>query len=148
MTAERTRVLDRVRSRLASVRDRSPAADHGVRAVDRYLEVQGSLLAAAVSYYGFLALFPLIAVVFGVTSVLSRVAPSVEFARGVDSRCDTCVTADPGTEGGNDELTVADRTHRDLLARVQAGSAHRLDGKRHLVLRGHPRHSFTVSLPA
>jgi membrane protein len=40
--------------------------------------VQGSLLAAAVSYYGFLALFPLVAVVFGVTSVLSRVAPSVE----------------------------------------------------------------------
>ncbi len=78
MKAQRAPILDRIRSRLVSVRDRSPAADHGVRAVDRYLEVQGSLLAAAVSYYGFLALFPLIAVAFGVTSVLSRVAPSVE----------------------------------------------------------------------
>ncbi len=78
MESERARLADRVRARLASVRGRSPAADHGVRALDRYLEVQGSLLAAAVSYYGFLALFPLIAVVFGATSVLSRVAPSVE----------------------------------------------------------------------
>ncbi len=71
-------LIDQVRARLVSVRDRSRLADHGVRAVDRYLEVQGALLAAAVSYYGFLALLPLIAVALGVTSVLSRVAPSVQ----------------------------------------------------------------------
>jgi membrane protein len=72
--------LRRLRNQLAAVRDRSPAAAHGVRAVDRYLEAQGALLAAAVSYYGFLALFPLVAVALGVTSVLSRIAPSVDHA--------------------------------------------------------------------
>jgi len=71
-------VIGRVRARLARVQDRSLLADHGVRAVDRFLAVQGALLAAAVSYYGFLALFPLVAVAFGVTSVLSQVAPSVQ----------------------------------------------------------------------
>jgi membrane protein len=74
----RDRLINRVRARLVSVRDRSPVADHGVRAVDRYLEVQGTLLAAAVSYYGFLAVFPMIAVAIGVASVVSRVAPKVE----------------------------------------------------------------------
>jgi membrane protein len=78
VTQRRARLIEQVRARLASVRDRSQLADHGVRAVDRYLQVQGALLAAAVSYYAFLALFPLIAVAFGVASVLSRVAPSVQ----------------------------------------------------------------------
>ena len=49
-----------------------------MRAVDRYLDVQGSLLAAAMTYYGFLALFPLVAVALGVAGVLSKVAPSVD----------------------------------------------------------------------
>jgi membrane protein len=71
-------VLRRLRDALDRVRDRSPLAAHGVRAVDRYLETQGSLLAAAVSYYGFLALLPLVAVVLGATSVLSHLAPSVD----------------------------------------------------------------------
>ncbi len=70
-------LLGRLRARLAQIRDRSPVADHGVRAVDRFLETQGSLLSAAVSYYGFLALLPLLAVALGAASVLSSVAPSV-----------------------------------------------------------------------
>ncbi len=49
-----------------------------MRAVDRYVEVQGSLLSAAMTYYGFLALFPLVAVALGVASVLSKAVPSVE----------------------------------------------------------------------
>jgi membrane protein len=76
--AEQTRFLDRVRARLLRLRDRSPLAAHGVRTVDRYLEAHGTLLAAAVSYYAFLALLPLIAVAFGVTSLLTRIAPSIQ----------------------------------------------------------------------
>lgn len=71
-------LLRRLRDRLDAVRDRSPVAAHGVRAVDRFLEVQGSLLAAAVSYYGFLAMLPLVAVALGATSVLSKIAPDVD----------------------------------------------------------------------
>jgi membrane protein len=66
------------RSLLARVQDRWRFADRLVRTVDRYLDVQGSLLSAGMTYYGFLALFPLVAVGLGVTSVLSRVVPSVD----------------------------------------------------------------------
>ena len=78
MVERPTQLINRVRAHLERARDRSPLADHGVRAVDRYLDVQGTLLAAAVTYYAYLALFPLIAVAFGVLSVLAKVAPSVE----------------------------------------------------------------------
>ena len=78
MVERPTQLINRVRARLERARDHSPLADHGVRAVDRYLDVQGTLLAAAVTYYAYLALFPLIAVAFGVLSVLAKVAPSVE----------------------------------------------------------------------
>src|SRR3954464_12839439 len=70
-------LLTRLRDRLAAVRDRSPLADRVVRSVDRYLDVQGSLLAAGLTYYGFLAVFPLVAVGLGVASFLSKVVPRV-----------------------------------------------------------------------
>ncbi len=78
MSIQPAPLLRRLRDRLDRIRDRSPLAAHGVRAVDRFLDTQGSLLAAAVSYFGFLALFPLLAVALGVTSVLSHLAPSVD----------------------------------------------------------------------
>ena len=71
-------LLAAMRSLLVRVRDRSPLADRTVRAVDDYLDAQGSLLSAGMTYYGFLAIFPLVAVALGVASVLSRVVPSVE----------------------------------------------------------------------
>lgn len=64
--------------RAAQVRDRSPAADHLWRALQRFADVQGSLLAAGITYYGFLALFPLAAVAYGVLSVLVLLMPALE----------------------------------------------------------------------
>jgi membrane protein len=71
-------LLTQLRDRLARVQGSSRLADRLVRSVDRYLVVQGSLLAAGMTYYGFLALFPLVAVLFGVAAVVSRLAPSVD----------------------------------------------------------------------
>jgi membrane protein len=71
-------LLTRVRDRLARVQDSSPRADRLVRTVDRYALAQGSLLAAGMTYYAFLALFPLVAVALGVASLVSRLAPSVD----------------------------------------------------------------------
>lgn len=67
-----------MRGLLVRVRYRSRLADRTVRAVDDYLDAQGSLLSAGMTYYGFLALFPLVAVALGVTSLLSRFVPSVD----------------------------------------------------------------------
>jgi membrane protein len=71
-------VLATLRSLLVRVRDRSPVADRMVRAVDDYLDAQGSLLAAGMTYYAFLALFPLVAVALGIASLLSLRVPEIE----------------------------------------------------------------------
>lgn len=70
-------LLEETRDRLAAVRDRRPAVDRLVRSIDRYVDVEGSLLAAGVTYYGFLALFPLVAVAYGLLALLSRLVPAV-----------------------------------------------------------------------
>jgi membrane protein len=62
---------------LVSVRSRSEIVDHGVRAGVRYAEVGGSQLSASITYYGFLAAFPLIALVYAVVDVLSALLPEL-----------------------------------------------------------------------
>ena len=47
MAPQSAPLLRRLRDRLDRIRDRSPLAAHGVRAVDRFVDTQGSLLAAA-----------------------------------------------------------------------------------------------------
>ena len=54
------RVKDRVTDRLNAVRERMPWFDHLARAGGRYTETRGNYLAAAITYFSFLALFPLL----------------------------------------------------------------------------------------
>ena len=67
------RIVDRAASwgeqALANARKRYGVFDHVVRALDRFNDVDGSRLAAAISYYGFFAAFALAAVVY---SLLGR----------------------------------------------------------------------------
>jgi len=53
-------------------------ADHAIRAGDRFFVVNGSLLSAGMTYYGFLALFPLLAVALGVSALTARFVPSID----------------------------------------------------------------------
>lgn len=46
---------------LTSARDKRPALDHGIRAYQRYTADAGNRQAAAVTYFGFLSFFPLLA---------------------------------------------------------------------------------------
>ena len=67
-------VFDRVEAAydrgVARARRRWPVADHGFAAWDRFEEVLGGRLAAAISYYGFFAAFALAVVVY---SILGRI---------------------------------------------------------------------------
>ena len=67
------RIVDRAASWcervVANARKRYGVLDHVVRALDRFNDVDGSRLAAAISYYGFFAAFSLAAVVY---SLLGR----------------------------------------------------------------------------
>jgi membrane protein len=71
-------VADRVRERLRGARSRWSWLDHAVRAYDRNSEVLGSQLAAAVTYFGFLSFFPLLALVFSLVGYISELYPDAQ----------------------------------------------------------------------
>jgi membrane protein len=73
-----TSPIARAKTAVAGVRRRSPVADHAVRATEHYGEVRGSALASAVTYYGFLSFFPLMAVAFFAVGYLARVYPEAQ----------------------------------------------------------------------
>ncbi len=68
-------VMDRVRATVRRARDRRPWVDHAVRAYDRHSEVLGGQVAAAITYFGFLSFFPLLALAFSVVGYVSVVYP-------------------------------------------------------------------------
>lgn len=98
-------LLEETRDRLAAVRDRRPAVDRLVRSIDRYVDVEGSLLAAGVTYYGFLALFPLVAVAYGLLALLTRLVPAVrdDITRAIGDSLPAALDLDTLTTAG---LTV------------------------------------------
>ncbi|GAA1478441.1 inner membrane protein YhjD [Nocardioides aestuarii] len=66
--------------RLADVRRRRPLIDHVVRMVQHYGAVKGSLQAGAVTYFGFLSFFPILALAFFVVGYVSKVYPGAQDA--------------------------------------------------------------------
>src|ERR1700759_3843662 len=76
---------------------------------------------------------------------LPLVAETVELSVLVEALCDARVTSYPRAQCGNDDLSLADRPHGDLVAGMEAGGTHRLDRDRDLVLRGDLRHAFTLA---
>jgi membrane protein len=67
-------------ARIRAARTRWRWFDHAANAYTRYNEVQGSLLAAAITYYGFLSFFPLLALVFAVVGYISGAYPDAQDA--------------------------------------------------------------------
>ncbi len=75
MPAEKQSLGDKAKSRIARVRERSPAADHLMRMVEHYGKVEGNVLAGAVTYFGFLSFFPILALGFAVIGYVSIAYP-------------------------------------------------------------------------
>ena len=71
-------LLDTVKQRVADVRQRRPLVDHLVRAVEHYGQVNGSALAAAVTYFAFLSFFPILALAFAIFGQVTKVYPDAE----------------------------------------------------------------------
>ncbi|WP_109510070.1 YihY/virulence factor BrkB family protein [Nocardioides speluncae] len=69
---------DRLNSGLTSARARSPFLDHLVRTVRHYSAVKGNLQAGAVTYFGFLSFFPILALAFAVIGYVARIYPEAE----------------------------------------------------------------------
>jgi membrane protein len=70
-------VKERGRADVGHARIRYPWLDHLIRTVQRYQVVSGDRLAGACTYFGFLSLFPLIALAFGVFGYVLALRPDV-----------------------------------------------------------------------
>ena len=69
----------------ARLRERRPAVDHVVRAAQRYQADTGDRLAAAVTFFGFLSFFPLLALTASLLTVVLGDSAVTTVAREVDS---------------------------------------------------------------
>jgi membrane protein len=65
-----SRIKDRYEQIVTSSRERSDIVDHAFRATDRYREVVGPRLAAAIAYYGFFATFALAVIGYSILGFL------------------------------------------------------------------------------
>ncbi|HEU4336716.1 MAG TPA: YhjD/YihY/BrkB family envelope integrity protein [Nocardioides sp.] len=88
-------VLDTVKQRVADVRQHRPLVDHLVRAVEHYGQVNGSALAAAVTYFAFLSFFPILALAFAIFGQVTKVYEDAE-----DTLVDAANSVLPGLVGG------------------------------------------------
>jgi membrane protein len=95
---------DRLKERLRAARGRRPWLDHAVRAYDRHTEVLGGQLAAAITYFGFLSFFPLLALAFALVGYVSEVYPQAQ--EGVVSAVESAFPSLIGT--GSGQLDIQD----------------------------------------
>jgi len=68
-------VKERVAARIESARARWPVLDHAVRTQEHYVRVNAGSQAGAITYFGFLSFFPLLALAFFVVGYISRYFP-------------------------------------------------------------------------
>ncbi|HSE71456.1 MAG TPA: YihY/virulence factor BrkB family protein [Nocardioidaceae bacterium] len=71
---------ERASDRVAEVRERRPLVEHVVAMVKHYGEVNGNQQAGAVTFFGFLSFFPILALGFFVVGWVANVVPDVEVA--------------------------------------------------------------------
>jgi membrane protein len=91
-------VLDRGREWVRRARSRYAGLDHAFRAYDRNSEVLGTQLAAAITYFGFLSFFPLLALGFSIVGYLSDGDPAVQ--QKVTDAVESTFPGLVGTESG------------------------------------------------
>lgn len=92
-------IKDRVQTRLDQVRKRRPFVDHLIRMVGHYGNVHGSQQAGAVTFFGFLSFFPILALGFAVVGFLPRIYEGAHFETdlvdAINSVLPGLVTQDP-----------------------------------------------------
>ncbi len=67
-----------LKERFAGARERHPLLDHAVRTVEHYNGVNGNLQAGAVTYFGFISFFPVLALAFAVIGYVARIYTDAE----------------------------------------------------------------------
>jgi membrane protein len=89
---------DRVSARVREVRERRPVLDHAIRTQEQYGDVKAGQQAGAVTYYGFLSLFPILMIAFSVVGYISRVFPDAQdtLVKAINSMLPGLIGTDEG----------------------------------------------------
>ena len=96
--------VDRVKARIAEVRQRRPAVDHAVRTQEHYSETKAGQQAGAVTYFGFLSVFPVLALGFFVVGWIAKAYPEAR-----DTLVEAITSMFPGIIGDDDnQIQLAD----------------------------------------
>ncbi|MCF6378792.1 YihY/virulence factor BrkB family protein [Nocardioides KLBMP 9356] len=94
-------LVDTLKARVQEVREHRPLVDHLVRTVEHYGSVNGSALAAAVTYFAFLSFFPILALAFAVFGQLTKV-----YDRADQTLVDAANSVLPGLVGPPDGVSL------------------------------------------
>ncbi len=97
-------IVDRAKGRVAEVRQHRPAVDHTLRMQAHYGSSKGNQQAGAVTYFGFLSVFPVLALAFFVVGYVAKVYPDAQ-----DTLVDAIKSMFPGLIGnGENKLNIED----------------------------------------
>jgi len=95
---------ERVTDRVTALRQRRPAVDHAVRMQEHYGSTKANQQAGAVTYFGFLSVFPVLALAFFVVGYVAKVYPEAQ-----DTLLTSVESMFPGLIGtGDDKLNLED----------------------------------------
>ncbi|MGA9343835.1 MAG: YihY/virulence factor BrkB family protein [Nocardioidaceae bacterium] len=75
MAEDEQGIGSKAKSRVDRLREKYPFVDHVVRMQQHYSKIQGNVLAGAVTYFGFLSFFPILALAFAVVGYVSIAYP-------------------------------------------------------------------------
>ncbi len=75
MAEDKQGIGSKAKGRIERLRARYPFVDHVVRMQAHYAKIQGNVLAGAVTYFGFLSFFPILALAFAVVGYVSIAYP-------------------------------------------------------------------------
>ena len=93
----------RLSARLTRLRERRPLVDHAVRMQQHYGAVKAGQQAGAVTYFGFLSFFPILALAFAVVGWIAKVYPEAR-----DTTVEAIESVFPGMIGGDGGIALAD----------------------------------------
>jgi membrane protein len=97
-------VADGFKRRLAAARERSRLFDHLIATFEHYGKVEGTVLAGAVTFFGFLSFFPILAIAFSIVGVITGA-----YADAEQSVTDALHSVFPSMIGtGNGQINPAD----------------------------------------
>ena len=97
-------IVDRVKARVAEVRKHRPAVDHTLRMQEHYGSSKASQQAGAVTYFGFLSVFPVLALAFFAVGYVAKVYPDAQ-----DTLVEAIKSMFPGLIGtGENKLNIED----------------------------------------